>query len=151
MTSNMWVTTSQIMREEACCCQVLSYSFQLGNVFSFNDALNTFNLRLYGVRHMVKDHSDSERGNPLPPHRLLFPISTRVLLYAPSHRQDSTYHGLCYISCGALAGTRNSSMGPPHEGSIQRPIAPWANNLTMELHLQLTARNIFICTITQTE
>ena len=22
---------------------------------------------------MVKDHSDSERGNPLPPHGLLFP------------------------------------------------------------------------------
>ena len=33
----------------------------------FNDALNTFYLRLYGV----KDHSDSEKGNPLPPHRLL--------------------------------------------------------------------------------
>ena len=33
----------------------------------FNDALNTFDLRLYGVGHMVKDHSDSERGNPLPP------------------------------------------------------------------------------------
>ena len=31
-----------------------------GNVV-FNDALNTFYLRLYGVRHMVKDHSDSER------------------------------------------------------------------------------------------
>ena len=28
-----------------------------GNVL-FNDALNTFNLRLYGVRYMVKDHSD---------------------------------------------------------------------------------------------
>ena len=28
-------------------------------------------------------------------------------LYAPSHRQDSTYHGLCYTSRGALAGTRN--------------------------------------------
>ena len=26
----------------------------------FNDALNTFYLRLYGVGHMVKDHSDSE-------------------------------------------------------------------------------------------
>ena len=37
----------------------------------FNDALNTFYLRLYGVRYMVKDHSDSEKGNPLPPHRLL--------------------------------------------------------------------------------
>ena len=43
----------------------------------FNDALNTFYLRLYGVRHMVKDHSDSERGNPMPPHRLLFPISSK--------------------------------------------------------------------------
>ena len=43
----------------------------------FNDTLNTFYLRLYGVRHMVKDHSDSEKGNPLPPHRLLFPISSK--------------------------------------------------------------------------
>ena len=43
----------------------------------FNDALNTFYFRLYGVRRMVKDHSDSERGNPLPPHRLLFSISSK--------------------------------------------------------------------------
>ena len=50
-------------------------------------------LWLYGVRHMVKDHSDSEKGNPLPPQRRL---TARVLLYAPSHRQDNTYHGLCY-------------------------------------------------------
>ena len=64
-------------------------------------------------------------------------LTARVLLYAPSHRQrqDSTYHGLCYTSHGALAGTRNSSMGSPHEGSIRRPIAPWANALTTELHL----------------
>ena len=47
-----------------------------GNVF-FNYALNTFYLRLYGVRHMVKDYSDSERGNPLPSHGLLFPISSK--------------------------------------------------------------------------
>ena len=26
---------------------------------------------------MVKDHSDSERGNPLPPHGLLLPISSK--------------------------------------------------------------------------
>ena len=43
----------------------------------FNDALNTFYLRLYGVGHMVKDHSDSEKGNPLPPHRLLLSISSK--------------------------------------------------------------------------
>ena len=46
-------------------------------------------------------------------------LTARVLLYAPSHRQDKTYHSLCYSSRGALAGTRNSSMGPPHEGSIR--------------------------------
>ena len=51
-------------------------------------------------------------------------LTARVLLYAPSHIQDNTYHGLCYTSRGALAGTRNSSMGPTHEGSIRRPIAP---------------------------
>ena len=36
-----------------------------------------FYLRLYGVGHMVKDHSDSERGNLLPPHGLFFPISSK--------------------------------------------------------------------------
>ena len=45
-----------------------------GNVL-FNDVLNTFYLRLYGVRHMIKDHSDSEKGNLLPPHRLLLSIN----------------------------------------------------------------------------
>ena len=36
-----------------------------------------FYLRLYGVRHMVKGHSDSEKGIPLPPHRLLFSINSK--------------------------------------------------------------------------
>ena len=47
------------------------------DIFLFNDALNTFYQRLYGVRHMVKDHSDSEKGNPLPPHRLLLSINSK--------------------------------------------------------------------------
>ena len=64
-----------------------------------------------------------------------FRLTARVLLYAPSHRQDGTYHGLCYTSRGALAGTRNSSMGPPHEGSIRQPITPLVIALTTELHL----------------
>ena len=86
-----------------------------GNVL-FNDALNTFYLQLYGIRHMVKDYSDSERGNHLLPHRLFFLINSKGSFIC--HRQDSTYHGLCYTSRGELAGTRNSSMGPRHEGSI---------------------------------
>ena len=49
-----------------------------------------------------------ERGSPLPPQGLLFPI----LLYA-TYRQDNTYHSLCYSTYGAQAGTRNKSMGPP--------------------------------------
>ena len=47
-----------------------------GNVL-FNDALNTFYLRLYGVRHIVKYHTKRERGNPLPAHGLLFPINSK--------------------------------------------------------------------------
>ena len=31
----------------------------------FNDTLNTFYFRSYGVGHMTNYHSDSERGNPL--------------------------------------------------------------------------------------
>ena len=38
-----------------------------------------------------------------------FRLTARVLLYASSHRHDSTYHGRCYTSRGALAGTRNST------------------------------------------
>ena len=88
----------------------------------------------YMASDMVKDHSDIEKGNPLPPHRLLSPVNSKGSFIC-TIPQDSTYHGLCYTSRGALAGTRNSSMGPPHEGSIRRPIAPLANALTTELHL----------------
>ena len=48
MASDIWLRTTDSERERE------------RNVL-FNDALNTFYLRLYGVRHMVKDHSDSER------------------------------------------------------------------------------------------
>ena len=58
-------------------------------------------LRLYGVGHMVNDHSNSERGNPVPSRGLLFSMSSK----------DSrpTCHGLCYTSRGALAETRIAS------------------------------------------
>ena len=39
-----------------------------------------------------------------------FRLIARVILYASFHRQDNTYHGLCYTNRGSLAGTRNSSM-----------------------------------------
>ena len=70
-----------------------------------------------------KDHSDREETR-CRHIGYSFRLAARVLLYASSHRQDNTYHSLCDTSRQALAGTRNSSMGPPHEGSIQQPIAP---------------------------
>ena len=75
---------------------------------------------------MVKDHSDSERGNPLPPHELRFPISSKGSLICITHIQDNTYHVRWYTSRGALAGTRNSSMGPP------RRIDPTTNRTMSE-------------------
>ena len=81
-----------------------------GNVL-FNDALNTFYLRLYGFRHMVKDHSDSEKGTRCRHYIDYFRLAARVLLYASSHIHDSEYH-IYYTSRGALTGTRNSSVGP---------------------------------------
>ena len=63
---------------------------------------------------MVKDHSDSKREETRCRHLgYSFRLAARVLLYASSHRQDNTYHGLCYTSRGAQSRTRNSSMGPP--------------------------------------
>ena len=53
-----------------------------GNVL-FNDALDTFYLRLYGVTHMVKDHSDSEKEETRCSHMgYSFQLAARVLLYA---------------------------------------------------------------------
>ena len=44
-----------------------------------------------------------------------FQLAVRVVLYASSHRQDNTYHSLCYTSGGALAGLKNSSIGRSYE------------------------------------
>ena len=46
---------------------IYRYMEEEGRSGLFNDTLNTFYLPLYGVEHMVKDHS----------HGLLFPISSK--------------------------------------------------------------------------
>ena len=54
-----------------------------GNVL-FNDTLNTFYLRLYDVRHIVKNHS----AGIFHPFAMSAreELAARVLLYASSHR-----------------------------------------------------------------
>ena len=76
----------------------------------FNDTLNTFYLRLYGVGHMVKDHSDSERGNPLPPHGLLFPIQ----FFYMHHPTDRIAHTTAFVT-------------PIVEHWLEREIAQWVH------------------------
>ena len=107
-----------------------------GNVL-FNDTLNTFYLQLYGVTDIWLRTIQIAREEICCRHiGYSLRLTARVLLYATSHRQDSTYHGLLHqTSHAALAGMRNSSMGSPHEESIRQPIAPWASALTTELHL----------------
>ena len=41
-----------------------------------------------------------------------FRLAARILLYTPSHRQDTIYHSLCY-SCGAQARMKNNLIAPP--------------------------------------
>ena len=99
-----------------------------GNVL-FNDALNTFYLRLYDVRYMVKEHSDRREETCCRLIGYSFRLAVRVLLYASS--QDNTYHSLCYTSRGALAGTRNMLFGrlqPVMFADIQlvsSPLSSW--------------------------
>ena len=62
---------------------------------------------------MVKDLSDSERGNPLLPHGVLFPISSKG--YFICIRQDNIRHDLCYITQVV-------------EHWLEREIAQWGGN-----------------------
>ena len=55
----------------------------------FNDALNTFTV--------IKDHSDSERGNPLSPHWLFFPISSN-LKNNMHHTTDRITHTTAFVT-----------------------------------------------------
>ena len=45
---------------------------------------------------MVKNHSDSEKGNPLPPHGLLFPISKQGFFYM-HHPTDRITHTKAFV------------------------------------------------------
>ena len=95
----------------------------------FNDTLNTFYLRLYGVIHMVKDHSDSEKGNPLPPHRLLLLINSKgSFICTIPHRIT---HTTAFVSPVVEHWLEWEIAQWVHEGSIRRPIAPWANALPL--------------------
>ena len=79
-----------------------------GNVL-FNNTLKTFYLQLYGVRHMVKDHTDNKRKTPLLPHRLLLPINSKG-----SFITDRITHTTTFVT-------------PVVEHWLKREIAQWGS------------------------
>ena len=101
MASDIWLRTILTVRKETR-CRHMGYSYRLGTGKRY--------LRVY--IHLRFRHARS-RAQPLAwpvtvRSRGYYRLAARVLLYAPSHRKDNTYHGLCSTSRGALAGTRNS-------------------------------------------
>ena len=95
--------------------------------------MHSTHLRLYGVGHVAKDHSDSKKGNLLQTHGLLFLISCKFFFY-------STHHSLCYTSCGALAGMKNCTMS--RRPIIEVPLAPQFN-IDKKIYIYITCKNIF--------
>ena len=71
---------------------------------------------------------NSERGKPLPPHGLVFPISSKdySIFTTPT---DKIAHTTAFV-------TRFGWVH--HEGWTRRPIAPRAYVLTTEIHLALS-------------
>ena len=71
---------------------------------------------------MVKDRSINKRGNPLPPHGLLFPISSNcsficIIPQTGSHKPYVLLHQSWITGWNEWVH---------HEGSIRRPIAPFS-------------------------
>ena len=77
---------------------------------------------------MVKDHSDSEKGNPLPPHRLLLSINSKFFFYM-HHPTDRIAHTTAFVT-------------PVVEHWLEREIAQWVTchkNTTVCTEQQNTA------------
>ena len=62
----------------------------------FNDALNTFYLRLYGVRHMVKDHLDKGRKPATAIWATL--LDQQQGLFYTHHLTDRIIHATAFVT-----------------------------------------------------
>ena len=90
------------------------YNWKEGNVL-FNDALNTFYLRLdiwYRTTEIVIQETCCSHMD------YSFQLAARVILYASSHRQDNTYHSLCDTVMEHWL-EQEIAQWVHHEGSIQ--------------------------------
>ena len=70
-----------------------------------------------------------------------FRLAARVLLYAPSHRQDSTYHGLCYTSCGTLAFVLGITFQNQHMPNLNS-----TDSVYIQINFYMIKHTLFILT-----
>ena len=74
----------------------------------------------------------AREGNPLPPHGLLFPISSNGSFIST----DRITHTTAFVAPVVQHWLEiEIALWFHHEGSIRRAIAPWANALNKDLHL----------------
>ena len=89
---------------------------------------------------MVKDHSDRERGNPLPPHGLLFPISSKGFFICEREMFYITTHATHFIY-SYMASDMVKDHSDSEKGNLLSP---------HRLLLSINSKGSFICTIPQT-
>ena len=70
---------------------------------------------------MVKDHSDSERGNPLWPHGLLFPINTDRIAHTMAFVTPVVDHWLEQEIAQWVHPTKDRSDDPSHHEETLLP------------------------------
>ena len=93
-----------------------------------------------------------------------YQLTARVLLYAPSHRQNNTYHSLCYTSFGALLEqeigqwvhdpTTHRTMSERSTSELRPAPSARENLLPPPLHgllFAISSKGSFIGTILETE
>ena len=90
---------------------------KVGNVL-FNDAINIFYFTVIWrwTTQIVKEETRCRHMG------YYFRLASMFRSYAPSNRQDSTYHGICYTSRGPQAGRRKIKVGRTYRGKINKSL-----------------------------
>ena len=73
---------------------------------------------------MVKDNSDSEKGNSHPPHRLLFPINSKGSFICTISHTGQHIPLPLFTPVVEHWLEQELAQWVHHEGSIRRPITP---------------------------
>ena len=76
---------------------------------------------------MVKDHLDGERGNPLPPHGLLFPISSKGYFIAVDeiHQQKNPKSTNMFSPLSSNTRKNLTEALSLTSTKLERDVAPW--------------------------